>query len=183
MRKSIRIGLVSAVALGLAACSEAPPPLPPLPPPHHHHAKAPEVSETAPKTPEYVYAYNPIGKRDPFRSPMESGLVKKAQATACDEPLCQWDLDQLTLVAVITGEANPEAMIEDPNGVGYIVHRRSRVGKRSGRVTQILRDSITVTEYFNGPDGKSKPNPVVLAVKQDQKTAGDVDLFTGRLYP
>jgi type IV pilus assembly protein PilP len=134
--------------------------------------------------PEYIYQYNPVGKRDPFRSPMEDNTQDKQQTgrTLCSEPLCQWELDQLTLVAVVTGDASPIAMVEDPGGRGHIIRRNTRIGKQDGRVTQILRDSVIVTQYFTGPDGKTKPNPVSMNLKQDVASVPPTDLLTGQPY-
>jgi type IV pilus assembly protein PilP len=133
--------------------------------------------------PELVYQYNPVGKRDPFRSALSDGdLAKRTGKTLCTDPLCQWDLDQLTLVAVVTGDANPIAMVEDPSGRGHIIRRNSKVGKQDGRVGQILRDSVIVTEYWQGPDGKTKPNPVAMKLKQDLASIPPVDMLTGQPY-
>jgi type IV pilus assembly protein PilP len=132
----------------------------------------------------YVYSYSPMGKRDPFRSPVEDLQQRSESGTAaCSEPLCQWELDQLKLVAVVTGDANPIAMVEDPQTRGYIIRRGSKVGKQGGQVTQILRDSLTVTEYFQSPDGKRTPNAVTMRLKEDTQMSPPVDLSTGRSVP
>ena len=94
-----------------------------------------------------------------------------------------WDLGQLTLVAVVTGEANPLAMVEDPAGRGHIIRRSTRMGKQGGKVTQILRDTVTVTEFWTGPDGKVNPNPTTLHMKPDKTVVPDHELATGKKYP
>ncbi len=99
----------------------------------------------------------------------------------CSDPLCQWDLDQLSLVAVVTGDSNPIAMVEDPQGRGYIVRRNSQMGKQGGQVGQILRDQVIVNEQFMAPDGNKVVNPVSLRIQPDEKAAGQLDFLTGRL--
>jgi type IV pilus assembly protein PilP len=140
--------------------------------------------EAAAPVAAYQYAYNPLGKRDPFRSPLEDirNQAQGSQVEACNEPLCQWDLDQLILVAVVTGDANPIAMVEDPQGRGYIVKRNTKIGKQGGKVTQILRDSVTVTEFWTAPDGKVNPNPVSMRLKPDAATIPAMDLSNGKIY-
>jgi type IV pilus assembly protein PilP len=128
----------------------------------------------------YTYNYNPLGKRDPFRSPIEEIQARPEGNSGCTEPLCQWDLDQLKLVAVVTGDANPLAMVEDPQTRGYIIRRGSKVGKQGGQVTQILRDSLTVTEYFSSPDGKRNPNAVTMRLKPDTQVSPTLDLLSGK---
>ncbi|MDC0709776.1 pilus assembly protein PilP [Stigmatella sp. ncwal1] len=144
-------------------------------------AAAAETPKEAVIESSVTYTYNPVGKRDPFRSPLEEldRTQQNVQVTACNEPLCAWDLDQLKLVAVVTGDANPIAMVEDPAGRGHIVRRNARMGRQGGRVTQILRDSVTVTEYIP-TEGKVIPNPVSLQLKQDSKRDPAYDLMQGR---
>jgi type IV pilus assembly protein PilP len=140
-------------------------------------------SARAPIATNFIYTYNPLGKRDPFRSPEELRHAAAAEGSApCKEPLCQWDLSQLQLKAVVTGDANPFAMLEDPQGAGHIVRRNTRVGRQGGRVTQILRDSITVTEYFIQPDGKRTAKPQDMKMEQDKGYAPAKDLVTGAMY-
>lgn len=174
--------MVPALVAAALGCGGDPVPVAPV---ASSHKKAPKVeaapAETAVQGPQYAYAYNPVGKRDPFRSPLDELTAQNPnQAVACNEPLCQWDLDQLKLVAVVTGEANPVAMVQDPQGVGYLIHRSTRLGKLGGKVTQILRDSVVVTEFFVTPDGKSNPNPRTLQIEKEKQNAGSLDLISGR---
>lgn len=136
---------------------------------------------TTPTGPAYIY--NPIGKRDPFRSPdLDLARSSAVSNAACNEPLCKFDLDQLTLVAVVSGDSNPVAMVQDPQGRGYILHRNTRIGRQGGKVSQILRDSVIVTEYFTAPDGKSNANQLTLAIKADRQAPQELDLSTGKTY-
>src|SRR6185295_12013708 len=149
MAGAVALALVSAGCGGDAAApsSQAPTAAAPGTPaaPKKAPAAAPAAAPVAPVS-AYQYAYNPLGKRDPFRSPLEDlrNQAQGSQVETCSEPLCQWDLDQLILVAVVTGDANPIAMVEDPQGRGYIIKRNTKIGKQGGKVTQILRDSVTV---------------------------------------
>jgi type IV pilus assembly protein PilP len=173
------------LAIGLFACGGSPPPPSKAAAPAKQAESAVAASDAgvADQAP-YVYSYSPLGKRDPFRSPLgEMTASQEGGGTGCGEPLCQWDLDQLKLVAVVTGDANPIAMVEDPQTRGYIIHRGTRVGKQGGQVTQILRDAVTVTQYFTAPDGKRTPNTVPLRLKPDSQTVPAQDLNTGKTFP
>jgi type IV pilus assembly protein PilP len=143
-------------------------------------ATAPDAG-TAVQVP-YAYSYNPLGKRDPFRSMVDDQRVPTQTENACKDPLCQWDLDQLVLVGVVSGEANPLAMVEDPMGRGYVIRRNTRIGKQGGKVSQILRDMVTVTELWTAPDGKVNPNPISLRLKADKNFAPVIDLSSGKQY-
>jgi len=147
--------------------------------------------EPAPKAPvadeisiaPVPYVYNPNGMRDPFRAPdMETRRAEVVEANTCKRPLCEFNLDQLSLVAVVTGGPNPLAMLQDPQGRGFNVQRNSRVGNKDGRVTAIRRDEITITEYWTGPDGTKNPNHVSIKLRPDDEVAPVVDLVTGAEY-
>ncbi len=183
MMRLSRLLAVAIFTVILVHCASQPTPPPAAPAPVPKAAAAASRDAGMPEAPPYVYSYNPLAKRDPFRSLIEEVRAPSVENTVCTEPLCQWDLDQLTLVGVVTGEANPLAMVEDPGGRGYLLRRSSRVGKQGGKVTQILRDTVTVTEFWTGPDGKINPNPVTLHMKADKALVPDVDLATGKKYP
>jgi type IV pilus assembly protein PilP len=176
-------GLFLLICLGTlaTACggSSTPPPAAAAKPAAPKPAAPPP--QAAPQGP--VYVYNPVGKRDPFRSPDAEPATQAALASAtCTEPLCRFDIDQLTLVAVVSGDANPLAMVQDPAGRGYFVRRNTRVGRQGGKVTQILSDAVVITEYFTTPDGKTTANPVTLAIKAEKLPEQETDLATGKAY-
>lgn len=134
----------------------------------------------------YHYAYVSMGKRDPFRS---SGSVEPAGPAGtnptenpCDEPLCQVDLDELRLVAVVSGDANPVAMVEDRTGVGHVIRRNTKIGRQAGKVTAILKDCIVVTSFVTGTDGRTQPNRQNLCVSTEGQGSNNpvLDLMNGK---
>lgn len=172
---------------GLAGCGEDEPEAAPAPITSKKKAAAPAPTATA--TASVDYAYNPINKRDPFRpltveGPKPGpGTEPGTEVVSCTEPLCLVDLDDLTVVAVVSGDANPLAMVEDRGGVGHIVRRNTRVGKQGGKVTQILRDCIVVTSFITGgPDGKPQANKQNMCVKTDSRSAEPLDLLKGKEF-
>ncbi len=180
------------LGLALVGCAEDAPPRPARPAAAPAQAsaapqKAAAEAEASPGTaepsqPAYVYNYNPVGKRDPFRSPLgdlDPSAVQVNPVVACNEPLCQWDIDQLKLVAVVTGDANPLAMVEDPLGRGHIVRRNTKMGRQGGKVTQILRDEVIVTEVITTPE-RVISNPVSLKLRPDDALDPAYNLMTGK---
>jgi type IV pilus assembly protein PilP len=82
-------------------------------------AAAPAAAAVAAKAAEPEWAYSSVGKRDPFRSfltELQRGAA--SLATRCATPLGRFELEQLKLVAVVTGLEDPVAMVEAPSGVG-----------------------------------------------------------------
>ena len=56
----------------------------------------------------------------------------------------KFSLEELTLIAVITGDANPRAMFRDPSGLGQVIRRGDYVSKSAARVTKILSDRVVL---------------------------------------
>ena len=142
--RSFQLAGVLAGTVLAAACGGSAPPPSPAAQTKAAVAKPPAPPEAAaPAAPTYVY--NPIGKRDPFRSPEAEPAAQASLAnTACTEPLCRFDIDQLTLVAVVSGDANPLAMVQDPAGRGC----RSR---RPGRLTVCPRGAPRGARWLPPP--------------------------------
>jgi len=107
------------------------------------------VAEKEAKPTKAEYSYNPIGKRDPFRSFTSIEVVRPDSIVASE--LQSWELDQLDLVAILWGIDAPVAMVEDPKGKGHVIRHGDLIGKKWGKVTQIRSDEVIVTEEFRDP--------------------------------
>lgn len=179
------------LALVFVACGEGQDntPAPAAPPPVARKAvvDAGVLTNSSGAAEPYQYSYVAMAKRDPFRSllgadPGPREANDKAGIEACDEPLCQVDLDDLHLVAVVSGDANPVAMVEDRGGIGHVVRRNTKIGRQAGKVTSILRDCIVVTSFVVGPDGRAQPNRQNLCVSPEGRGGGTpiLDLMNGK---
>jgi hypothetical protein len=85
--------------------------------------KEPEVKPLAP------LAYEPKGRRDPFVS-LATAEGAKALSVAA-----------VRLVGIVHGRQGRLALVEAPDGLGYILKTGDQVG--DGRVVEIGRDSLT----------------------------------------
>lgn len=162
MRLAILLLFGSIAALG---CSDpTPPPEPPMPMPTPKPKATEEEAE--PEEFEEEYIFSPVGKRDPFRPYLDRMVPESVMAPdpLCG-PLCNWELEQLRLAAVVSGMASPLAMVEDPQGNGHNVRRGTSIGKRNGKVTEILRDRIIVTEYRRLGTGEVIPAETEIVLR------------------
>ena len=92
------------------------------------------------------YSYDATDKRDPFRS-----FVIDAQMALSEHergPLEQFDLSQLSLVAVVWDTGRPRALVTDPSGRGYVVQEGTPIGKNSGQVIRISDNTLLVKETY-----------------------------------
>jgi type IV pilus assembly protein PilP len=110
-----------------------------------------------------------VGKRDPFKSFLgDLRATTGAVVTRCNTPLGRFELDQLRLVAVVTGLADPLAMVEAPNGVGYSVRKGACIGKNGGVVATIRTGEVVVTEWAMRADGTREKTETTLRLPKEQ---------------
>jgi len=92
--------------------------------------------------------YDPVGKRDPFRSFEWEQLKLEFGDGSMRGPLERFDLNQLSLVGVVWNATNARALIQDPSGMSYIIAEGAKIGKNSGRVTSIDDNLVVVKETY-----------------------------------
>jgi len=108
------------------------------------------------------YVYNPIGKRDPFRSFLSLG--GKVEDETPRTPLQRYELDEYRLVGIIWGIDRPRALVEDPESVGHVMEIGTYIGKNWGKVTQITSTEVVVTEEYQTIDGELVVNPIRMTM-------------------
>lgn len=136
-------------------------------------AVAPSVvpaSAVEPKKAEQPeWSYSSVGKRDPFRSFLLE--IDRGQGfsgtTPCSTPLGRFEIEQLRLVAVVTGLEDPVAMVEAPSGVGYAVRRGACIGKNGGSVAAVRSGEVVVSEWSMRADGTRDRTQTVLRLPKE----------------
>ncbi|BDG09025.1 pilus assembly protein PilP [Anaeromyxobacter paludicola] len=169
MRPQARMALLCAVAL-VAGCKEqkkapaAKPAAPAQAAPAAAAAQAPAAAQPA----AAQWSYSGAGKRDPFRSFLsELETTHAAGSARCTTPLGRYELEQLKLVAVVTGLADPVAMLETPGGVGYSVRPGMCIGKNGGTVAAVRSGELVVSEWTVRADGTRDKSQTVLRLPKE----------------
>jgi type IV pilus assembly protein PilP len=151
--------MVGLLALVVAGCGrgEAPEPIP------ADLAQAPGAQSPAEPSPTVgdasTFAYNPIGKRDPYRPFFPT---KPPGPDACShDPLQCFAVEQLELTGVVWG-VRPRALLEDPSGGSHVVELGTYVGNRWGRITHIESGAVVVTEEYLSGDDELVVHPIRL---------------------
>lgn len=136
------VWLVAGVtALSLTGCSggEAPTPTPPVQPAQPAAAPAPAPKPvTAPAAPPYVYEAK--GRRDPFR-PLIAPRVSEPKPRP-KTGLAALEVNELKLAGVLWEQRGFLALVEAPNGLGYVLHVNDIIGE-DARVARITPDGVT----------------------------------------
>lgn len=126
------LGLIG--LLGGCGGAAPPPPAPPQPAAPAPAAGKPAAPPVAmPKEPEFpplpAVAYDPKGRRDPFAS------------LAATEGARGLTVSAVKLVGILDGRQGRLALVEAPDGLGYILRSGDLIG--DGRVVEIGRDNVT----------------------------------------
>lgn len=124
--------------------------------------------EAAAEDERLAYSYNPIGKRDPFRSFISKEVV--APETRPETPLQKYEIDQYKLVGIVFGVDNPVAMVEDPDGMGHFLTRDTLIGKNWGKVVRISPTEVIVAEEYRDFEGKLIVNEIPLRLPAENES-------------
>ena len=114
------------------------------------------------KKEETEYAYNPLGKPDPFKPFLQLTPSKTYSKKGPQTPLQKYEISQLTLVAIITNPEGNIALVEDLTGKGYFLKKGTEIGKNDGTVKQILKDKVIIEEVYEDIFGQKKLNEISL---------------------
>ena len=151
----------------LAACGEEKKAKAPAAAPRPVSAAAGKAEEK-PQAAAAEWSYTSAGKRDPFRSFLaEAAESSHAMAQRCPTPLGRFELEQLRLVAVVTGLDDPVAMVEAPNGIGYSVRRGACVGRNGGVISAVRGGEVVVAEWATRSDGTRDKTQTVLRLPKE----------------
>ena len=111
--------------------------------------------------------YDRAELRDPFRS-FAWERKEIANQDAAGGPLEQFDVSQLSVVAVVWKTGSARALIEDPAGQSYIVARGTRIGKNDGLVTRIDDNLVVVNETYEDYLGNVTKKDIEMRIRRSE---------------
>jgi type IV pilus assembly protein PilP len=95
--------------------------------------------------------------RDPFRTYTTLFKVEALQTPQRQVAMSNTSIEEMRLIAIVSGTPTPKAMLVDTLGVGHIVERGMYIGK-----PQVVRASENVLLTLNWRVDRIRPNEVVL---------------------
>jgi Tfp pilus assembly protein PilP len=80
-------------------------------------------------------------------------------------------LEELTLIGIVSGDANPRAMFRDPSGLGQTLKRGDYISKAAARVSKILSDRVILelNEVSAQGDTRVLEKPILVNPEGAQK--------------
>jgi Tfp pilus assembly protein PilP len=104
------------------------------------------------------FSFNPLSiKRDPFFPPV-------VQDNESLSELQRFDVNQMNLVAILTGMGKPQAMIVLPNGRTETVSVGEPIGRRKGVVAEITPTKVKIKEAFRDYQNRVKTDITTLEI-------------------
>ncbi|MBW2692951.1 MAG: pilus assembly protein PilP [Deltaproteobacteria bacterium] len=111
--------------------------------------------------------YDRTDLRDPFRS-FEWERKELAIEDMDGGPLEQFDVSQLSVIAVVWKTGSARALVEDPGGESYIIAKGTRIGKNDGTVTKIDDNLVVVNESYEDYLGNVTQKDVELRIRRSE---------------
>lgn len=173
LMKSTAILLVFTLFI-ISGCEEQiPQPLKPLIKPQQgKEAKQPAATTVSVEKMEEAgdtYSYRIEGRRDPFKSLL---LGLKEKKTAGITPLQQRSLVELRVIGIVWGAQGYMAMIETPDGKGYLIKEGTLIGPDGGSVKKITEDSVIIEEVYTDYYGRKRSKQTVLRLHIKEEGGG-----------
>lgn len=112
------------------------------------------------------FVYDPIGRRDPFRSFILDRL--REDDAAIKGPLEEYDLSQLEVAGMVWRGDKRRALVIDPSGQGYVVEEGDKIGKNDGRVLEIGDSTMRVREEYVDFHGEKTSKEIDMRIRQSQ---------------
>jgi Tfp pilus assembly protein PilP len=129
------------------------------------------TKETAAPAPETgkkndYYEYTSVGRRDPFTSLIQKKTSDKEKgATALES----YESADMKLIAVLWEKNRYYAVVSLPDGKSYTVFEGVKVGKSSGIIKKINKDTMIIAERVKDARGRISPKERVLKLRTEEE--------------
>ena len=119
-------------------------------------------------TVEVRFTYDRDDLRDPFRTFEMQERGRQALLGADRGPLEQYDVNQMSLIAVVWNTGTARALVQDPAGKSYIISTGTRMGKNEGRVIGIDDNLVVVKETYVDFLGHETTKDIEMRVRRSE---------------
>ncbi len=115
------------------------------------------------------YTYFPADRRDPFTLVLPDGQ-RPGKDNPTLPPLQRLALSDLNLIGIIWGNFGYTAMLQAPDGKGYMVRRGTKVGPNNGVVSAITENAVVIEERFTDIYGKKQVREFIKRLHEKEIT-------------
>ncbi len=159
--------IVLLFVFGSAGCGNKPAVQAPAAPTPKAPAPVVQAAPTEePKVEKEVYTYEAKGRRDPFLS-LIVDIKQKPQHKKRANPVENFDVDEIKLIAIVWDKNNSYAMITLPDGKSYTVKKGMTLGLYGGRVEEITKRTVKITEQVRNYKGQTVTKDTILKLREE----------------
>lgn len=115
------------------------------------------------------YSYFPADRRDPFAPVLLDGQHPSKENPSLP-PLQRLALADLNLIGIVWGHFGYTAMLQAPDGKGYMVRRGTKVGPNNGVVSTVTENAVIIEERFMDIYGKKQVREYVKRLHEKETT-------------
>jgi Tfp pilus assembly protein PilP len=160
-------GILPGTAAPAAPAPAAAAPAPAAPAPADPASRAAALRKKVLRDEDFVDSDE--ANRDPFKSFLRLFVEKTTPKTRAVPALFEkFALEELTLIAIVSGDANPRAMFRDPAALGQTVKRGDYISKAGARITKILSDRVIVELAEVTATGESRPLEKAILLRPEE---------------
>jgi hypothetical protein len=165
MKDALKAAVAPKSATATAPASAAAPPVPASDP----LARAAALRRKNLKDDDFIDSDS--GNRDPFKSFLRFFVDKPMKVRTVPAVFEKYTLEELSLIAIVSGDANPRAMFRDPAGLGQTVKRGDYLSKAGARVTKILSDRVILEMNEPSVGGDARAVEKAVLVRPEEEAA------------
>mgnify|MGYP000370789868 CR=1 FL=1 len=138
-----------------------------------------QVNSTLKQLPQWInppeFEYKPQNNPDPFQRFLKTKQKRQEEESDTPRenltPLERVKPSQVELKGVMWYPRNPDgalALVELPNGKGYVLKKNTKIGGNKGQVTDILPNKVIIQQQVTNILGKKETKTVVLKLQKSQ---------------
>ena len=127
---------------------------------------APVPQKEEPKVEKEVYNYDAKDRRDPFVSLVAVAKEKPFRKKKAN-PVENYDVDEIKLIAVAWDSQQYYALVTLPDKKSYTVKKGMTLGIYGGKVREITRDTLVITEQIKDYKGQMKTKDTILKLRKE----------------
>jgi type IV pilus assembly protein PilP len=120
------------------------------------------------KAEKEIYAYDPKGRRDPF-VPLNEIVKEKTLKKRGSRPIENVDVEEIKVIAIAWDSQQFYAMVTLPDKKSYTIRKGMTLGLYGGRVREITKDSVIITEQIKDYKGQLKTKDTILKLRKEEE--------------
>ena len=114
------------------------------------------------------YAYDSLGKRDPFLSLVEFAKRRPPKKKGAS-PIESFSVEEIKLLAIASDKDENYALILLPNKKSFTIKKGMVLGLEGGKVEEISAEKVVIREYEKDFRGNIKPKDTVLKLHKGEE--------------